>query len=199
MIRLTLCFVVGGLLAFTGCDRGEAGAAAPNGDGNAEARTAAGRDAAAGKMQVEHAVCALSPIGESGVSGTIEFARDGDRIHVTGKITGLDPGKHGFHVHQFGDLTNRETGKSAGGHFNPTDQPHGRRDADERHVGDLGNITANEDGVAEVDITDDVIRLNGPHSIIGRALIVHAMEDQFTQPTGDAGSRVAGGVIGVAK
>lgn len=144
---------------------------------------------------VTKAVCELIPIGDSGVSGTIHFTKEGDQIQVKGEITGLKPGKHGFHVHEKGDLSDKENGKSAGGHFNPTDQPHGRPSDSKRHVGDLGNIEANQDGKAQVDIVDDVIQLNGKNSIIGRAIVVHAGEDQFTQPTGDAGARVAFGKI----
>lgn len=139
----------------------------------------------------------LEAIGNSGVAGTIQFEQDGETVTVTGEVTGLKPGMHGFHVHENGDLSDKETGKSAGGHFNPTDKSHGKPSDDERHVGDLGNIEANEEGVATVDITDDVISLDGENSIAGKALVIHAGEDQFTQPTGDAGDRVAFGLIEV--
>lgn len=148
---------------------------------------------------VTKAVCKLVPIGDSEVAGMIHFTKEGNQIHVEGEITGLKPGKHGFHVHEKGDLSDKETGKSAGGHFNPTDKPHGRPTDSERHVGDLGNIEANADGVAKVDIVDEVIQLNGENSIIGRSIVVHAGEDQFTQPSGDAGDRVAFGDIIEAK
>ena len=137
---------------------------------------------------IKHAVCVLMPVGDDGVSGTIEFRQDGNKVHVTGLIKGLKPGKHGFHVHEFGDMTDQRTGKSAGRHFNPTNQPHGRPTDKARHVGDLGNVVAGDNGVAKIDITDTVIKLNGPHSIIGRGLVVHVGEDKFTQPTGDAGA-----------
>jgi Cu-Zn family superoxide dismutase len=88
---------------------------------------------------------------------------------------------------------------STGGHFNPEGLPHGGREAKERHVGDLGNVTADSNGVASFKMLDHKVKLSGPHSVIGRGLIVHAKEDdEKTQPTGDAGGRVAGGVIGVA-
>jgi len=148
---------------------------------------------------VSKAVCVLVSFGENHVTGTIHFAREGSGIHITGEVHGLTPGDHGFHVHEFGDLTDAKTGKSTGGHYNPTHQPHGRPSDVKRHVGDLGNITADKDGVARIDMTDHVIQLHGPYSIIGRGIIIHADSDKFTQPTGDAGSRVAGGVIGIAK
>lgn len=156
--------------------------------------------AAAGEHTgVQRAVCVLRPVSGSDVSGTIEFIPDGEQVRVTGEIAGLGPGKHGLHVHEFGDLTDREDGKSAGSHYNPTNQPHGRRNDEERHVGDLGSIVADDNGVATVNLMDDVIALNGPHAIIGRSIIIHAKADQFTQPVGDAGARVAAGVIGIAK
>ncbi len=150
--------------------------------------------------QVMHAVCVLQPVGKSDVSGTIHFDHQGDQLHVTGTIKGLSPGKHGFHVHQFGDLRDSQTGKSAGGHFNPAGVPHGHQKGDdkERHAGDFGNIEAGDDGVANIDFLDSVASLHGEFSIIGRGVIVHADEDKFTQPVGDAGSRVAFGVIGIA-
>ena len=118
---------------------------------------------------------------------------------MTAAISGLKPGKHGFHVHQFGDLTLEKDGESAGGHFDPEHtMHHGAPDAEVRHVGDLGNIEANDAGVAIVNTDDMKIQLNGPSSIIGRSIVVHVGEDKFTQPTGNAGGRVAFGVIGVA-
>jgi len=157
------------------------------------------RGEVAAAKAVSRAVCVLMPIGESQVSGEIEFRKNGDEVRVTGEVRGLAPGKHGFHVHQYGDLTDREAGKSAGDHYNPTGKPHARPEERPRHVGDLGNIVANEEGVATIEITDPVIRLNGAHSIIGRGLVVHAGADEFTQPSGDAGGRVALGVIGIAE
>lgn len=144
------------------------------------------------------AVCVLEPIGKSGVTGTIMFEMLGNHVHVSGKINGLTPGKHGFHVHQFGDLTDSEKGESAAGHFNPHKMPHGAPDARTRHIGDLGNVEANSEGVAVVDQDDRLIKLSGGDSIIGRSVVVHAKPDSFVQPTGDAGGRVAVGVIGWA-
>lgn len=145
------------------------------------------------------AVAVLQPVGDSGVHGVVHFRKQGDVVRVEGRITGLSPGKHGFHVHEFGDLTDMEKGESAGDHFNPTDQPHGPPDGEARHVGDLGNIEANDQGIAIIEIEDRVLTLDGPYSILGRSLVVHEGEDMFTQPSGDAGGRLAFGVIGVAQ
>ncbi|MCA9133707.1 MAG: superoxide dismutase family protein [Planctomycetales bacterium] len=145
------------------------------------------------------AICLLQAVGDSQVSGTVRFRQVDAGIHVSGEVRGLSEGKHGFHVHEFGDLSDMREGKSAGGHFNPGDLPHGHREDEQRHVGDLGNIEAGADGVAKFEFTDRKITLAGSHSILGHALVVHAGEDKFTQPSGDAGGRVAVGVIGVAK
>jgi Cu-Zn family superoxide dismutase len=150
------------------------------------------------RSTIERAVCVIRPIGDSRVSGSLHLVKLGDEIEIQGEIDGLKPGEHGFHVHELGDLTDGQTGKSAGAHFNPDQQPHGAPDAGQRHVGDLGNITAEEDGKAIVDIRDRVIQFNGPESIIGRCIVIHADADKFTQPSGDAGDRVAFGVIGIA-
>lgn len=151
-----------------------------------------------GNSDVTRAVCVLVAVGDNKVQGTLYFDQEGDKIHLHGEVTGLTPGKHGFHVHQWGDLTDTQEGMSAGGHFNPSEKPHGKPADQERHVGDLGNIEADESGKAVVDITDSMLTFGGPHSIIGRSMMVHAGEDVFTQPVGDAGARVAFGVIGVA-
>lgn len=148
---------------------------------------------------VDRAVAVLQPIGGSGVTGTVHFIKQGEQVKVEGRITGLKPGKHGFHVHEYGDLTDMEAGKSAGSHYNPTDMPHGHQTDPKRHLGDLGNIEANEAGVATFEFTDPLLQLSGPYSIVGRGLVVHAEPDKFTQPQGDAGDRAAVGVIGIAQ
>ena len=120
-------------------------------------------------------------------------------MKVIADVTGLTPGKHGFHVHEFGDCSSPD-GNSAGAHFNPTHKQHGAPDAADRHAGDLGNIEADAAGKAHLECTDKTMKLLGPDSIVGRAVIVHEKEDDLkTQPTGNAGGRVACGVIGVAK
>ena len=108
-------------------------------------------------MAIE-AVCVL--IGNEG-SGTINFHQEGDTCTLTGKLTNLKPGKHGFHIHEFGDHTSGCT--STGGHFNPDGSDHGSPtdEVGKRHYGDLGNVTVGEDGVANVNITDKLVTLSG--------------------------------------
>jgi len=152
-----------------------------------------------GEKGISKAVCVLHHTQGHKAHGTIWFTRRGGEVEITGEITGLTPGVHAFHVHEFGDCSAADAA-SAGGHFNPEGKKHGDIHARERHVGDLGNIKADGSGKATIDIRDREIKLSGPHSIIGRGLIVHAAPDDLkSQPSGNAGGRVACGVIGIAK
>lgn len=136
------------------------------------------------------------------VSGVIKFTQQVNSVLVEGQIAGLSPGKHGFHIHELGDLSNGCT--SAGAHFNPYKKYHGDRLAEQRHVGDLGNVVAGADGVANIQFTDNLISLYGERCIIGRALVIHAGEDDLglggneeSRKTGNAGGRLGCGVIGI--
>ena len=145
------------------------------------------------------AIAVLHSTSGSSVTGTVTFTASGDTVNVVADISGLTPGKHGFHIHEFGDCSSPD-GKSAGGHFNPGNHHHGAPDATDRHAGDLGNIEADASGKAHLEMTDKVMKLSGTDSILGHAVIVHEKADDLkTQPTGDAGGRLACGVIGVAK
>jgi Cu-Zn family superoxide dismutase len=156
-------------------------------------------DAPPAAAKIIKAVAIMHHTAKGKGSGWVAFVQKGDTVEITGEIKGLPPGEHGFHIHEFGDCSAPDA-TSTGGHFNPTGKKHGAPDAEERHVGDLGNIKADEDGKAVIKMTDKVIRLDGPNSIIGRGVIIHLDADDFkTQPTGNAGGRVAVGVIGVAK
>ncbi|MCB0360413.1 MAG: superoxide dismutase family protein, partial [Bdellovibrionales bacterium] len=146
------------------------------------------------------AVASIHPTAGNTASGVATFIEHGDRVLVRARVTGLPPGeKLGFHIHQFGDCTAPD-GTSAGGHFAPHDSPHAGPEAEKRHVGDLGNLEVNAKGVGEYEREDSHIALHGENSIIGRGVIIHSGTDDLTsQPTGNAGSRVACGVIGITK
>jgi len=151
------------------------------------------------EVQVKDAIAVMNPTEGSKVAGVVSFTKDGKGVRVVAKIEGLSPGPHGFHIHEFGNCTSPDA-NSAGGHFNPTDMPHAGPKSEKRHAGDLGNLEADKNGVARLEWTDNAMSLEGPESIIGRSVIVHAQADDFkTQPTGASGARVACGVIGIAK
>lgn len=145
--------------------------------------------------------------GDSGVIGKLKIVQDGhwNPVHITGRITGLTPNAlRGFHIHTLGDLSNGCL--STGTHFNPFGKTHGAPDDKERHVGDLGNVQSDKDGVADVDITDHIISLFGIYSILGRSFVVHTGTDDLgrgghedSKTTGHAGGRAACGVIGIAE
>lgn len=157
------------------------------------------KDAPQDAMTIPKAVAVLHPTASNTAQGTVAFTAEEGGVRVVVKLTGVPAGEHGFHIHEFGDCSAPD-GTSAGGHFNPDNMAHGAQHATARHVGDLGNVTADAEGNVTLNLLDPRLSLNGPHTIIGRGLILHAQPDDFkTQPTGNAGGRIACGVIGVAK
>jgi superoxide dismutase, Cu-Zn family len=160
-----------------------------------------GADAHAKQMaSINDAVAVMVPTEGSTAHGTVRFQQADDAVTITADIAGLEPGStHAIHVHQFGDITGTN-GKSAGGHYNPMGHDHGLPEQDSRHAGDLGNLTADDAGNAHLVITVKNLSVAGRHNpVIGRGVIVHAMTDDGGQPTGNAGARLAMGVIGIAK
>jgi superoxide dismutase, Cu-Zn family len=146
-------------------------------------------------QSAEAAVAVLKPTGEYKAHGKVHFQKQEGSVHLSGQIEGLTPGLHGFHIHEFGDLSAAD-GSSAGGHYNPGGHKHGGPDKPNRHAGDLGNVKADEKGVARIDIKVEGIDIA---DIIGRSLVVHADADDLkSQPAGNAGPRAALGVIGIA-
>ncbi len=145
-------------------------------------------------------VAVVQPVGQGNARGEVTFTRVEGGVLVQARIRGLTPGKHGFHIHTFGDATDLETGKSAGGHYNPEENPHGLPEVEKRHAGDMGNILANQAGMAEYTRTLGNVTLFGIRNpILGRAVIIHKGPDQGVPPSGNAGPKVGLGVIGIAK
>jgi len=143
------------------------------------------------------AVAILHTVEGEEVSGTVHLEKTAEGVRVTAQVEGLETGNHGFHIHRYGDCSAPDF-TSAGGHFNPTGQEHGAPTQDNRHMGDMGNLAAGEDGTADIDYVDPVIKLNGADGVIGRAIVIHAGADDFeSQPSGAAGARIACGVIGI--
>ncbi|XP_057331516.1 uncharacterized protein LOC130671567 [Microplitis mediator] len=138
------------------------------------------------------------------VSGNLQIVIKYGSVIISGSITGLTPGQHGIHIHEKGDLSNNCL--STGGHFNPTNQTHGALTDTVRHVGDLGNIRARDNGYADVYLytRDNMISLVGPNNIIGRSVVVHSNVDDLGKGgneesliNGNTGSPVSCGVIGL--
>lgn len=141
------------------------------------------------------AVAELNPASGSNVRGTVTFHETKHGIRVEATVTGLTPGLHGFHIHEKGDCSAPDA-TSAGGHFNPAGQPHGAPTDFLRHAGDFGNITANDKGEAKFSALEPKLTFDGPSSIVGRGVIVHEKPDDLkSQPAGNAGPRIACGVI----
>ena len=131
------------------------------------------------------------------VAGKLSFAQTTEGVRVKGRVTGLKPNSpHAFHVHEKGDCSAPDAA-SAGGHFNPTGQPHGAFNAPQHHMGDMPSLNADASGTAQIDFVSREFVLEGPNTIVGKAVIVHRDPDDVnSQPAGNAGPRLACGVIG---
>jgi Cu-Zn family superoxide dismutase len=150
---------------------------------------------------VENAVCVIQ---SNIIQGIIRFRQYYNYTLIFGRIIGLKPNQeHAIHIHECGDLT--KGCESACAHYNPYGMNHGGPKSCDRHVGDLGNIKADSNGVAEFRIADKLVQLNGPHNVIGRSVVIHEDIDDFglggyndSLTTGHAGKRIGCGIIGIA-
>ena len=159
-------------------------------------------------LYVKEAIVILNVGDDTDVEGYVKFEDidNGKKTKISAKITGLKPGKHGWHIHEFGDLYT-DGCISAGPHYNPFDNDHGAPNDEIRHIGDLGNVEPDQDGVVCIeDQYDEIIKLNGPNSIIGRSFVIHSDEDDLGKggddeslQTGNAGDRLRCGIIGIKK
>jgi Cu-Zn family superoxide dismutase len=160
---------------------------------------AGGADAAkASADPVKKAIAWLNPRSGSDMGGSAIFIRDPDgRISLQISLEQAPPGIHAVHIHEFGDCT-ADDGSSAGGHWNPSGEDHGQWGTAPHHLGDLGNVEVGEDGTGSLEIVTDHWAMGGgsDNDILGKGMIVHAVQDDFTtQPTGAAGGRIGCGVI----
>lgn len=150
-----------------------------------------------GKPDISSAVAVIHPKNDSDVTGVVSLTATENGIKIDADINGLTDNKHGFHIHQYGDCSAAD-GTSAGGHFNPDNNNHSGPTDEMRHMGDMGNLQGKgANSTSTLSYIDSTIKLN---QVIGRAIIIHAGEDDLTsQPTGAAGARIGCGVIGIAK
>lgn len=146
-------------------------------------------------QKIGGAVAYLNPVGNHGVKGRVEFKKTPQGMRVLANVEGLMPGEHGFHIHEHGSCGGKDASE-AGVHFNPTSKPHAGPDTDPRHIGDLGNIKADENGYGHYEQLNPLLTFEGDFSIIGKTVIIHADPDDYkTQPSGASGGRISCGVI----
>ena len=130
------------------------------------------------------------------VGGSVTFTEIEGGVRINAEIHGAAAGTHGFHLHEIGDCS-AEDFTSSGGHFNPSETPHGAPTDDERHAGDFGNLEVGDDGMGALQVASTLLAVNdGENGVVGRAVILHEGEDDLvSQPTGAAGGRIACGVV----
>ncbi len=150
-------------------------------------------------QRIDHGVAVLHPTQANQAHGTVHFVQQTDNVLVVFDIAGLEPDStHGIHVHEYGDCTAPDA-TSAGGHYNPQGHPHELPPKTPRHAGDLGNIVADAKGRVRAQVKFDNISVSGMKSpVLARAVILHAKPDTGMGQTGEAGPRIACGVIGIA-
>lgn len=203
-LSLALTLVLSSLLA--GCGERDAATGAATAPAPAPAATPApaapapvsAPTVAAPAAPALRAMVQVQPTSGHTAAGTLQLAVVDGAVHITGQLTGLEPnGSHGFHVHQVGDCSAPDA-SSAGDHFNPDGAAHGAPNTPPHHAGDLGNITADASGNATLDLRFQQISLGGgaANDVIGKSVVVHAQADDLSsQPSGNAGARIACGVI----
>lgn len=147
------------------------------------------------------AIAVIQPASNSTCRGIVRFTQAGSGVKMVADIEGLAAGaQHGFHIHEYGDCSAADA-TSAGSHWDPDmTKHHGKPEEKDRHSGDMGNLQADANGKAHLELTLEGISIFGTRNpIIGHAVIVHAKPDDYSQPVGNAGPRIGCGVIGIAK
>lgn len=143
------------------------------------------------------AMSTLQPSSGQTAKGTVHLSDAGEgNVDVQVDLTGVPPGTHGFHIHEKGDCGNN--GANAGGHFNPTSMVHSAPDAVSHHAGDFGNVTADANGEVHTRFTTHSVSLKSgeANNPLGKAVVLHEKPDDLaSQPSGNAGGRIACGVL----
>jgi Cu-Zn family superoxide dismutase len=142
------------------------------------------------------ATALLQPTAGNAAHGEVALSVTGDVVVAKVHMEGLMPdSEHGIHVHETGNCKSSD-GSSAGGHFNPTGQPHGDP-GQPHHAGDMPSVSADAYGRVDTTITlHDLAPDDGPYGVVGRAVVVHADPDDYhTQPAGNSGTRISCGVV----
>jgi len=182
-----LLFVTAMFIFAAGCESNE------HHHDSAKAMSTAGEMAVA---ELKPSKAATTQPTNNDVTGTVTFTQADDGVHVVAHVMGLSPGQHGFHIHEKGDLSDPGL-QSVGPHYNPAHSHHGGPATPEHHAGDFGNLTADASGHATLEMTFKGVKLS---DVVNRSVIVHAGSDDLkTDPAGNSGARVAGGVIEMKK
>lgn len=189
-------------LTLSACGQADRNTSAPGSDSQADAaaQAPAGWAAAEATLGRPSARATLESIGDSGAQGAVLFVETGDGLHIAARVSGLEPGPHGMHLHENGDCSGAGA-EAAGDHFAPRGHPHGSPSDTpaEHHAGDLGNIRAPFGGTADKRMTDQGLTLHGNLGVVGRAVVVHEGEDDLSsQPSGGSGNPIACGVVRMA-
>jgi superoxide dismutase, Cu-Zn family len=212
--RLIALCAVSALIAAGGCKKANetttsSGAKATNANANNMGATAMSQAKSTTQMasaeggkgaeaKIEPAKGAATQPSNKDVMGTVTFTQESGGVKVVVDLTGLSPGKHGIHIHEKGDLSDAHLA-STGGHWDPDmHKHHGGTSGEMRHAGDLGNLDADASGKAHLDemITGLTVGDGGNHDVVGHAVVIHAGEDDLkSNPAGNSGGRIAGGVI----
>ena len=191
--RILSSVILGAAAAFAvACASG--GGTASGGASTSGGTSSASAPAAAPESTAKATLESRSGSTVTGTATFTELSSGGVRVRV--HVEKAPPGTHGLHVHEKGDCSDPEA-KSAGGHFNPGGMPHAGPMASQRHAGDLGNIEIGANGKGDLDVRTDLLTVKaGPNSVVGKAVIFHEKADDLaTQPTGNAGGRLACGVV----
>jgi Cu-Zn family superoxide dismutase len=205
---LSISLASAALLLATGCDTAKdtSNTNTSTSGGTAATQVAAATQSGApmvgmGKMavaKIKAAGSAATQPSNQNVSGTVTFTPEKDGLKVVADLTGLSPGKHGIHIHEKTDMSAADL-SSLGGHWDPDGhKQHGgpMGEMDKRHAGDLGNLEADASGKAHYEVMISGISIGGKDDIVGHSIVIHAKEDDLkSNPAGNAGGRVAGGVI----
>jgi len=179
--RMTTCFLICGLIALIGCEKVQKTLTTPT--------------------PSKQAIAIINPTSGSTVTGMAVFTLTGTTIMLSIEIKNTPPGVHAVHIHENGDCSSPD-GKSAGGHWNPTEVAHGKWGEGEFHLGDIGNITVGDDGTGSIELSTELweIGMGSIQDVVGKGIIVHAGADDFmSQPSGNAGARIGCGVIELAE
>jgi Cu-Zn family superoxide dismutase len=202
-MKNALALLAAGLVACGGSTKKQttppATAPASSAASSAAAHDPEGRMPPPAPVKEQMASAKLESRSGSKITGTADFVEKDGATTVTITVAGAAPGDHGIHVHETGDCSAPDA-KSAGGHFNPENMQHGAPNMPPHHSGDLGNITVGADGTGKAVITTkDLTVAAGPHSVVGKSVVVHAAADDLKgQPAGNSGARAACGVVAVS-